>query len=57
MENVINVSSDTKEAAKPTVVPDSLLLNYNFQLESKKSGTKTKTYKAGSSLHILSAPC
>lgn len=57
METAINVSSDTKEAAKPTVVPDSLLLNYNFQLESKKCGTKTKTYKAGSSLHIPSAPC
>lgn len=53
MENVINVSSDTREAVKPTIVPDSLLQNYNFQLENEKLNTETKMYKAGSSLHIL----
>lgn len=57
MENAINVSSDTREAAKPTIVPDSLFLNYNFQLENDKNNAETKTYKAGTSLHILSAPC
>lgn len=56
MENAINVSSDPREAVKPTVVPDSLHLNYNFQLENEKN-TETKTDKAGSSLHILSVPC
>lgn len=56
MENVIYVSSDTREAFKPTIVPDSLLQNYNFQLENEKYNTETKMHKAGSSLHILSSP-
>lgn len=42
MENVINVSSDTREAVKPTIVPESLLQNYNFQLENEKHNTKKK---------------
>lgn len=56
MENAINVSSDTKEAVKPTIVLESLLQNYNFQPENEKDNTETKMYKAGSSLHILSSP-
>lgn len=43
MENVINVSSDTREAVKPTIVPDSLLQNYNFQLENEKHNIERRS--------------
>lgn len=57
MENATDVSSEMREVAKPTVVPDSLLLSYNSQLENEKNNIETKTYNAGSSLDILSVPC